>query len=71
MAADKIPTNLVVGARVVLLNREDQGLGTVRYVGISKFAPGNWIGIEMDRAGTNIGLVFDLTKIFKFDFSIW
>lgn len=56
MAADKIPTNLVVGARVVLVNREDQGLGTVRYVGITKFAPGNWIGIEMDRAGTCISL---------------
>lgn len=60
MAADKIPTNLVVGARVVLVNREDQGLGTVRYVGISKFAPGNWIGVEMDRAGMSYTLMLNI-----------
>lgn len=48
--------DLKVGSRVLV---KDKGLeATVRFVGVTLFAPGKWIGVELDEAkGKNSGLV--------------
>lgn len=40
---------LKVGERVVV---KDKGIeGTVRFVGVTEFAPGYWVGVELSYAG--------------------
>jgi tubulin-folding cofactor B len=54
----KIPDNITVGARCEVESTEEgfHKRGTVRYVGETKFAKGEWIGIEYDEPiGKNDG----------------
>ncbi|KAF8336191.1 tubulin-folding cofactor B [Amanita rubescens] len=56
----KIPDNITVGARCEVESTEEgfHKRGTVRYVGETKFAKGEWIGIEYDEPiGKNDGSV--------------
>lgn len=47
---------LKVGSRVLVKDKSLEG--TVRFVGATLFAPGKWIGIELDESkGKNNGLV--------------
>lgn len=48
--------DLKVGSKVLV---KDKGLeGTVRFVGNTLFAPGKWIGVELDEAkGKNNGMI--------------
>lgn len=39
---------LQIGQRVVLIGKDTKG--TVRYFGEPKFAPGKWVGVELDEA---------------------
>ncbi len=47
---------LAVGSRVLV---KDKGLeGTVRFIGTTLFAPGKWIGIELEEfKGKNNGII--------------
>jgi len=54
----KIPDDITVGARCEVESTEEgfHKRGTVRYVGETKFAKGEWIGIEYDEPiGKNDG----------------
>jgi len=49
---------LPVGSRASITGKPELGLGIVKYVGVTKFAPGRWVGIELDKAaGKNDGTV--------------
>lgn len=54
--AESTPEWLRVGSRVVV---KDKGLeGTIRYQGETEFAPGVWVGVELDdQKGKNNGTV--------------
>jgi dynactin complex subunit len=41
-------TVVPVGARVTVQGKLNLGPGTVRYVGLTKFQTGRWVGIELD-----------------------
>ncbi|CAJ1451028.1 unnamed protein product, partial [Effrenium voratum] len=50
-----VPDDLKVGARVQVLGKL---MGTVKFVGSTKFAPGPWVGVELDcPEGKNDGTV--------------
>ena len=46
MAATGAQPPLKVGQRVMLIGKNLKG--TVQYVGEPKFAPGKWVGVELD-----------------------
>ena len=46
-----VPIKLSVGSRVMLA---DDRAGTVRFIGATQFAPGEWIGVELDDQGYRI-----------------
>ncbi|RUP51157.1 CAP Gly-rich domain-containing protein [Jimgerdemannia flammicorona] len=52
--ASGLPAELKIGSRV-----EVQGkIGTIRFVGVTSFATGKWVGVELDDAsGKNNGVV--------------
>ena len=59
MSAD----NIQIGARVVIKGKP----GVVKFIGTTKFAPGEWVGVELDMPyGKNNGAV-DGTRYFKCD----
>ena len=40
--------------------------GHIRYIGTTKFAPGEWVGVELDEAqGKNDGSVAGEVKLFR------
>eukprot|EP01122_Echinamoeba_exundans_P014810 TRINITY_DN6795_c0_g1_i1.p1 TRINITY_DN6795_c0_g1~~TRINITY_DN6795_c0_g1_i1.p1 ORF type:complete len:1718 (+),score=476.95 TRINITY_DN6795_c0_g1_i1:188-5341(+) len=55
-------SKLAVGARVSVKDKEEEyGPGVVRFVGATKFATGDWVGIELDSPnGKNDGSVADV-----------
>jgi hypothetical protein len=47
-------SKLAVGARVSVKDKEEEyGPGVVRFVGATKFATGDWVGIELDSPSTS------------------
>lgn len=42
---------LQIGQRVMLIGKDTKG--TVRYFGEPKFAPGKWVGVELDEPAVN------------------
>jgi dynactin complex subunit len=40
-----------VGSKVLVSGKEELGPAIVRFIGTTKFAPGEWIGVEYDSAG--------------------
>jgi len=47
-----------VGSKVVVSGREELGVATVRYIGPTKFAAGEWVGVEYEQpVGKNDGSV--------------
>jgi dynactin complex subunit len=54
--------NINVKARVEVLWRGDIYDGTVRYTGVLVARPGDWIGVELDRAGIANSLVSQATR---------
>ncbi|KYR02819.1 dynactin [Tieghemostelium lacteum] len=51
-------TKISVGLRVTILNKPELGKGYVKYIGLTKFAEGRWVGIELDGPnGKNDGTV--------------
>ncbi|KAL1914447.1 uncharacterized protein VTP21DRAFT_8899 [Calcarisporiella thermophila] len=50
----QLPPQFTIGKRVEVQGKQ----GTIRYVGTTSFAPGNWVGVELDEpAGKNNGVV--------------
>ncbi|KAF2077840.1 hypothetical protein CYY_000885 [Polysphondylium violaceum] len=50
--------SIPVGSRASITGKPELGLGMVKYVGMTKFAAGRWVGIELDKpAGKNDGTV--------------
>jgi len=51
---NKMNASIKVGSRIYVKNKEEEfGPGTVRFVGPTKIAPGDWVGLELDRAGVS------------------
>jgi len=48
------PRHLIkLGARASVAGKEDvYGFGVIRYIGTTKFQPGEWVGIELDEPST-------------------
>jgi hypothetical protein len=54
---------LVVGARASVKDKEaEYGPGTIRFVGVTKFQPGDWVGIELDKPSTFLALKHHLAS---------
>lgn len=54
--------NINVKARIEVLWRGDIHEGTVRYTGVLVARPGEWVGVELDRAGKIIKTFIDLIE---------
>lgn len=53
-----IETNLSVGDRVIVSSGMGSRAGILQYIGETKFAPGNWCGVQLDEpSGKNDGTV--------------
>eukprot|EP00913_Durusdinium_trenchii_P032519 g30445.t1 len=51
-----IPTDIKVGVRVQVLGKL---MGTVKFAGVTKFAAGPWVGVELERGvGACLGVAF-------------
>lgn len=37
-----------MGDRVIIKSTQGSKVGTVRYIGATQFAPGEWCGVELD-----------------------
>lgn len=54
----RIETNLSVGDRVIVSSGMGSRAGILQYLGETKFAPGNWCGVQLDEpTGKNDGTV--------------
>lgn len=53
-----VETNLSIGDRVIVSSGMGSRAGILQYVGETKFAPGNWCGVQLDEpSGKNDGTV--------------
>lgn len=53
-----VECNLSVGDRVIVSSGMGSRAGILQYVGETKFAPGNWCGVQLDEpSGKNDGTV--------------
>lgn len=47
-----------LGDRVIIKSGQGSKVGTVRFMGVTEFAPGEWVGVELDEPrGKNDGSV--------------
>lgn len=54
----KTENNLAVGDRVIVSSGMGSRPGVLQYIGETKFAPGNWCGVQLDEpSGKNDGSV--------------
>lgn len=57
-------SNLSVGDRVIVSSGMGSRAGILKYVGETKFAPGNWCGVELDEpTGKNDGTIDGTTYV--------
>lgn len=53
-----VETNLSIGDRVIVSSGMGSRAGILQYIGETKFAPGNWCGVQLDEpSGKNDGTV--------------
>lgn len=59
-----VETNLSVGDRVIVSSGMGSRAGILQYIGETKFAPGNWCGVQLDEpSGKNDGTVDDVQYV--------
>ncbi len=55
------PSHLSVGLEVKIRNKEEMGVGVIRFIGETSFAAGYWVGLELSQGGgKNNGSVNDV-----------
>lgn len=60
-----IETNLSIGDRVIVSSGMGSRAGILQYIGETKFAPGNWCGVQLDEpTGKNDGTVDGVQYVF-------
>lgn len=57
-------SNMAVGDRVIVSSGMGSRAGILQYIGETKFAPGNWCGVQLDEpSGKNDGTVDDVQYV--------
>lgn len=61
-----LESNMAIGDRVIVSSGMGSRAGILKFMGETKFAPGNWCGVQLDEpSGKNDGTVDGVQYVFR------